>query len=527
MATSQTHMLKPAPLGWLREQSSAIALSLTALAGALRLYQVNANGFSLDEIASVWRAGQDPASLAWTILLDHGDNTPPTYYLLLHAFLQFGQEPLLVRGLSVLAGAGAVWLVYQLGAHLFDARVATLGAFLLAVSPLHIQYSQLARAYALADLWALLSLCLFARIVFGPSSRRHWIGLVAASAAAFCTFYLTVLVILFENFVVLVLWLRRGLADGFLRRWVISQAVIATCLPITLLSVLSVVTVAEQGRGLTWLPRPGIEAVIKSAILFTTGDPSYGPTGVTWARAVSLAVIVGLGLLLLWVYFRRQGDWQADREGQRVLYLAGAVALPWVVDFAVSQLKPVYHEKYLLYILPPLLILIAWAIVRCGRRNLRLAALVALILVTGRALFVFYTAPVGEQWREAVAYVRPRYQAGDLVIFSPGYYMRPFTYYFYGAFPSDTREVAHAEVVVLSDGEFRPLPVAGDGVPQLGGVSSPASRIWFLSGYSPPDENLRTWLERSMESREEADYLGARVQLLVATGSNTKTADGR
>ena len=41
---------------------------------------------------------------------------------------------------------------------------------------------------------------------------------------------------------------------------------------------------------------------------------------------------------------------------EKVLLLAGAVLVPIAVAFLVSQVRSVYNEKYLLMVMPPLMI---------------------------------------------------------------------------------------------------------------------------------------------------------------------------
>lgn len=510
MAASAVRGQRSIALQGLHTSAAGLALPITALGAALRLYQVSANGFNTDEVWSIWMASQTPGDLVRTILLDHGDNTPPTYYLLLQLFTQFGQDPLVIRALSVLAGAAAVWLTYRLAAILFDWRVASLSAFLLAVSPLHIQFSQLARAYVLADLWALFSLYFFARIVLGPGQTRHWVGWALASIAGFATFYLTLLVLLVENGAVAFLWLRRGARGGMLRRWLISQVVVLSIALVAVVPVLLTIVNPVPGRGLTWIDRPNFLSLVKTAILFTTGDPSYGPTGITLTRLVGLGIAVALGLLAVWVYWR--GRVEHERNG--VLLLGSAVLVPLLAVFLVSQWRPMYGEKYLLFALPPLLIVYSWAIIRSGTTLVAGLAVVVLVLITGRSLFVYYSAPVGEQWREAIAYLRPQYRQSDIIVISPGFYMRPFAYYFYGAFPPDTRAVSHSPVVLVQDARFQP---SAGGERLLGDDVQPGQRIWLVTGFGAPDSGVGTLAEHGFETAGGSDFLGAHVRLLQPT----------
>ena len=139
-----------------------------------------------------------------------------------------------------------------------------------------------------------------------------------------------------------------------------------------------------------------------------------------------------------------------------------------------------------------------------------------LIGITCWSAFVYYSAPSGEQWREAIAFLHSEYKPGDLVVISPAYYARPFTYYFYGSF----QRYAHphfSSVLKVQDGKYTGLDLpaaieqeaaqlAAD--PQI----AAANRVFLVSGYVPADAGLETWLKDNFALRQQADYLGAHVQ---------------
>ncbi|HEX5414473.1 MAG TPA: oligosaccharide flippase family protein [Chloroflexota bacterium] len=505
-----------------------IALLVTAVAAALRLYHVSANSYNLDEVWSIWMAGQSPLDLVRAILIQHWDNTPPVFYLFLQLFMQFGQSPFFVRVVSVVAGTATVWLTYKLAEKLFGGRVALLSAFLVAIAPLHIEFSQTARAYVLADFWALLSLYFCVSIIFGRPTRWHWLGLVVASVLALYTFYVTVLIVASENVLFLAFWLFRRVDRSLIRAWIASQTALAIAVLSTALSAFLAVAVVESGLGISWLIRPGVLALVKTVILFTTGDPSSGPSAVTPARALSLGLAGGLALLLVWVavqrgYYRRIGV-----EGYKVLSVAAVVLLCWSATFVASQLRPVYSEKYILFLLPLLLILFAWAIVQSPIRLVTLVATVALVGLTGKSLLVYYGGPQGEQWREAVAYLRPAIQASDVVVIAPGFYMRPYAYYRYGSFPSDTRTVARSPAVLVKDSRFVPEKTTTDAEQALAAASDSGQRIWYVSGFAAPDAKLNAWIEEHYQPADTGQFLGARVELLQPTrtmASGTRRSD--
>jgi len=177
----------------------------------------------------------------------------------------------------------------------------------------------------------------------------------------------------------------------------------------------------------------------------------------------------------------------------------------------VSQFRPIYHEKYLLFLMPPLFVLIAWAIMRARNTCAGTVLLVALLALTGSALVVYYTEPDGEQWREATAYVRAAYQPGDLIIVSPGFYGRPFSYYFAGSFPANIHALDHVPAIAVNAGTARLLDDSARD-------STRARRVWLISGYSPIDPATEAWLKNSFTPHIDKAFVGVSVRMLERGG---------
>ena len=510
---------------WGRYRALLIVLTLTLLGAGLRLHGLDANGISNDEAYTIWVAQHDTRFILQLATFKGWDaNNPPVHYLLSRALLQIAGNPLVLRLLSALAGTLTVPLTFGLAMSLFDLRVATLSTFLIAVAPLHVAHSQVGRAHMLAAVFGLVSLYAFARLLFQKSHRRHWMALVAATATAVWTFHTMSLLVLFENSCILFLWLRGRISRSMLVRWFISQSVVG----IVVLPAVVTALMQSASHKIGWIPRPGVQSLVKSAILYGTGDPSYGPTGVTLPRILSLMTILAVCVLGLRTFLRRGYHRGLDEEGLRVMFLAGAFALPLGAAFLVSQVRSIWRERYFLFVMPPLFILFAWIVVRAKYKSARWVTLFALVAMTGWALSVYYTEPFGEQWREAIADMRPAYRSEDLVVIAPGHYCIPFAYYFSGAFPEDAQALEQAPAVLLEDGDYRGLSF----VNEAGNVwvDDPAlatgRRIWFASGYAPVDPLVSTWIEEGLEPLDQGEFLGARVCLLQRTQSPGTPATG-
>jgi uncharacterized membrane protein len=132
------------------------AISLLAL--ALRVARLDFQPLWWDEGYSVFFATRDLATmLARTAIDIH----PPLYYALLQVWIFLvGRSDVALRLLSVGIGVAAVPSIYALACGLFNRRVGVFAAVLLALSPLHVYYSQEVRMYGLVTLLALLSMTL-------------------------------------------------------------------------------------------------------------------------------------------------------------------------------------------------------------------------------------------------------------------------------------------------------------------------------------------------------------------------------
>ena len=77
------------------------------------------------------------------------DQHPPLYYLLLHIWMLFGNSVVFTRLFSALLGLLLIIQVIDFGWKVDGARLGIGAGLLLAISPLHVWYSQEARQYML------------------------------------------------------------------------------------------------------------------------------------------------------------------------------------------------------------------------------------------------------------------------------------------------------------------------------------------------------------------------------------------
>jgi len=121
----------------------------------LRLHGYTRHDLWLDEANSVAIArhafSEIPALLA-------RDSSPPIYYWLLHLWIQvMGESEAAVRLPSVILGAIVIAATAVLAHRLAGERAAVAAAWLIAVTPMAVQFSQQARMYMLLPLFAIVA----------------------------------------------------------------------------------------------------------------------------------------------------------------------------------------------------------------------------------------------------------------------------------------------------------------------------------------------------------------------------------
>ena len=385
-------------------------LAALALGFGLRLYGLARESLWLDEATSILLAQSDIPTL---IRATAQDIHPPVYYLFLHFWVKLGVSEFAVRALSVCLGTLSIAVIFALGRSLFDEWVGVGSALLLAVSPLHVWYSQETRMYVLVTLWTLAgSFWLWRALQAG--GKRRWLAYVLCMALGLYTHYHTVFILLFQNAFVALVWIGRR-DRHLLRVWVMAQAGILLLflpwLPVLLNQI------AQGGGG--WVEKaignPAPRALIETWIDFSLGTVrQWYPL---WLRRAGY-ILLALALLMpLWQMWRRRGRYE---NGHAWLYLWLYWALSLGAAWLVSQVKPMYAGRYLLPFLPPYLVLLAAGATRRQTHGndssrsltakrpkslLRVVFILALsaLCLVGVALTVYY--PQKDDWRGTVQYV--------------------------------------------------------------------------------------------------------------------------
>ncbi len=403
----------------------AVAGAIVLLAFLLRIYRVGAQELWIDEALS-WHLSTTTDFLRGLL----NENNPPLYYLLLRVWVGIaGQSEASLRLLSAGFGTLFVAAMIWLGREVLDARVGLWSGAVAAVSPVHIYYSQEARAYALLTLTLTLSYAMLWH-AYNKNTWRAWAMVSVGTLLALYTHYFAILGLLSTAFFGLV----RSEKPPW--RWH-AGAMLASSLLFLPWMIWSVGLTVRPDVGTAWISEvwkltPPLLALPRSLEVFALGSQA-GLLPIILKQFTHLAFPAPLRFLGL-ITFVLLGIWLAipwhDQQlgvpnvQKKKAWVVLALLLPLVLLWLVSFFKPVYVAgRYDLVAYPAYPLLVGLALAKVQRLKTRgrvLALLAALLLVIpiGVKLFRYYEAPsVGDARKTSeVLYAKVRH--GDVVVFT-------------------------------------------------------------------------------------------------------------
>jgi len=325
------------------------------------------------------------------------------YYVLLRIWLHFGQSEFFIRSLSILIAVATLPAIYWLARMLYDRRVALIATALLTFNAYHVRYSQEARSYTLFVLLATLSSGFLVALLKAPT-RHNKVGYVVTSTlAVYAHFYALLLVL--AHWLAL-RWLGApGRAND--ARHVEISAQLRRSWKIISIGVLPVlIFVVKTGAGpIHWIPRPGIEELLRFAIYLTDGIPLI-------YFAACLLALVPLRKNLL----ARSNTWDTWRVHFLFIWLLFPILLTVVLSFA----RPVFLPRYMVFCIPALLILAAAGLASVRPAWLNGTCVVLILLLSARFVPFVYAHDLDTERDASGAatnFILEHTQLGDAVIF--------------------------------------------------------------------------------------------------------------
>lgn len=391
-------------------------LLLLLFAFALRLYSLDAKGLAYDEAATALMARATPAAIIdfhWRAAFEH----PPVWQLLMHYWsLGVGQREFALRLLAVFAGVAALPLVWQLARRLGLTNWTALTAMLLtATAPILVYYSQEARMYTLVVALALASILLTQQLAGAPSAGTVGVYLLVNWGMMGLHYYSVLLI---------------GAEGCFLLAWLIWQrlpvrywlwhgaALLLTLAPLALWMAFApgfhdtAAIVLSGSGGPQPTPLQFVDALWRD---LTFAAIRWGSADAVWGYLLLPLLVLGFVALLSPINQTGLTNLSGFAPKQGWLLLLLVALLPIVLSLLVSR---TLATRYLLYIMPPLLVVIAAGIGWLGRQHwmVGLAALLVAMPPSALALSHYFGPYQKSAYREMTAYLTTHRQPDEALL---------------------------------------------------------------------------------------------------------------
>lgn len=406
----------------------------------------------------------------------------PLYYFLLRGWIVLaGWTPFALRYLSLLAGVLIVPLVYALGKRMGSAAGGQWAAALAACSPYFIWYSQDAKMYTLITALAVLAIYALHRALYG--SGRWWVVMVVATSLCMYLHILTALLIPLESGLLLVWMLYPPHPPR--HKWLEALLSLA-CLTLPYLPLLTwQLPLAFQPQQTGYPTFTLAEMVHTLAYGFAVGVVGHSAGGVL---LIPLALMTCVGVVF-----------GAARWPDR-LALALWIVWPILALALVSTWRPMFTDRYLIWIGPAWYLLAALGLAALWRYSRLWVAMLAipLAMACGWGVYMQAAQPVKSDFRAAAHYVDQRAGPDDLFIFQIPHVRYTFDYYYPRAF-------------LWADGLYTNYGMSDAQVDaQMRALIGDHRQVWLIASEMPMwDQNLQVfnWLESNARRVEVSRFM--------------------
>ena len=441
-----------------------IPVFILLVALVARLYQLDFRALWWDEGLSLLFARLDYVANA-RMAVTLADTNPPVYRLLLGVWINLvGSSAWAARLFSALPGVMLVAVIFRLTRTLRLPRpVAVIAMSLSAASPMLIYYSQEAKGYSWVALAGTASVLVWLlTLTPAPSPYRArgaiWLLWAACLLLAIGSHYISVFLIAVENLWTLILTLRNW--RGHEKRWLVhwgwqigSQVAVALCLLPFVVITFGGTSAAMRGETGEFNNLGPSEFITQHILELTQGPTASGVSA-------GLVAVVVIGIVVI-------GYWRLEDKRVRELAIWDLgfwnlrfIALTWIIipiglGFVLNSYHSFFFPRFVLYVVPAILILIAngiwqvalrlsqslvmrnshWSLVIVSLSHclivspapLRYGAVLFIALLWSPTLVAHYNTPTapGEDWRPIAKTLQPLMRAGDAAVYTwgwiPGY----------------------------------------------------------------------------------------------------------
>lgn len=504
-------------------------LILTLLAFGWRMARLDFQSLWRDEVDAIYFAVRD-LSETLSMFVQAAQNGPLYFLSLRPWFAIVGSSEFALRFPSAAAGTLSVLLVWHVGRQLLPSapdrqmparttwmNAAALGALLFALNPYQIWYGQEGKMYATNTALALLASWLWLRSV-DVGGWRTWLAYLVVVSAAMYVHLLMVLLIPLHMLWFVIAWPQAR------RHWR-GYALALAGLTLPYLPMVwwhwTMLTSPDKLSGFNFTP---LETMLPALALshvrgFITATPLW------WLAPIFFLLGAGLIFGVTMIGVRAGETHMPLSPARRYGLLISWLLLPIVMIYLISLRQPVFTERYIIWIGPAALLLMALGLRVVAANSGRLALPLT-------AIFLIYTVGLWSMlaWqqkiqvikydlRSAMQYVDQHRRRNDLLILQIPHQEWAYRYYT-SDFGPDPFAGSDARLGWWAGGPYTNWG-RSDEVEErevalyMGNITQHADTVWVLLSEATMWDSRRLmerWLQAHGELEEQQLYAGVTVQ---------------
>lgn len=411
---------------------------IVVLGFAIRLAGVSTHSFWYDEAVTAEIAGADYAEILSGEAADLGN--PPLYWIVAKVtacdlYGDFSPEGL--RWFSIVCGVMTIIILADIARLIATRWAAVLCGSFWAISPLSVELSTSARAYALLHMLTAANTLIFIHWLQAVSSsdalrtKRLWLiraGYIVTMSMMCLTHYFAVLVVFSHAATLFVLRARWKKIGDWLLQAVIAGGLSIFWLPVFLQQLESKGNVSRFME--SWATQ-----FFATPLVFSLGRT------LVWRDdpALVLASVSAVALALFWVPALLGIRYTLFRSAQpkncRFSGKPGVVIPIWIgitlaapIGFSFVLGAPIYHLRAASVALPAFVLLVGIGLSTIPIRA-ALPVVATCSILTVLSLLNFYSEPLKDDWRSATPEIVENVKSGDLLVFDTEIEVVPFLYY--------------------------------------------------------------------------------------------------
>lgn len=365
----------------------------------MRLWKIDFQSLWLDELHTMIESDPDSTWETMLFYLKCCDQQPPLYFSLAKiSFSLFGHTAISARLICVIAGTLSVWGMYLLGKEILNRNLGLIAAVLTTINYYNLYYSQEARSYILAFLFATLSFLFLIRLLKKMNIKNSILYAVFSLLLLYSHYYsLFVVASQIAVIVLLFFFTAKGQRKSYIKHFLLSGLIIAA-------------------GYLPWLPY--LEAVSRIKSFWAPLVPATFVSDYFFEYFGNMKFLNPILLLLLTVYlfkvFYAEKNLNSNPAKSNPLWFSFILLSIWiVVTYLIPYLRsllvvPMLYPRYTIVVLPAFLIAIAYGIELINFRPLKMLVLSTVIILSLTTLLIsrrYYSQVSKTQFREMTQFV--------------------------------------------------------------------------------------------------------------------------